>query len=76
MANQAGRFSNHVLDYAEQKKALKNLIQTFLSTFADLGIETWIMHGSLMGWWWNRQVRRPNMPAPSPRSDLVLTGII
>ena len=23
---------------------------------ADLGAETWLMHGTLMGWWWNRKV--------------------
>lgn len=22
----------------------------------DLGVETWIMHGSLLGWWWNQKV--------------------
>jgi hypothetical protein len=33
------------------------LIQTYLATFADIGVETWIMHGSLLGWWWNRKVR-------------------
>jgi hypothetical protein len=22
----------------------------------DLGAETWIMHGSLLGWWWNQRV--------------------
>ncbi|KAJ9151917.1 Protein MNN4 [Pleurostoma richardsiae] len=51
-----GRFADHVLDYAEQKKALKNLVQTYLATFSDLGIETWLMHGSLLGWWWNKQI--------------------
>jgi hypothetical protein len=52
------RFTDHVLDYAEQKRELKNLLQTYLATFSDLGIETWLMHGTLLGWWWNRQVRR------------------
>ncbi|KAL8913250.1 MAG: hypothetical protein Q9171_001897 [Xanthocarpia ochracea] len=23
---------------------------------ADLGAETWIIHGTLMGWWWNRKI--------------------
>ena len=23
---------------------------------ADLGAETWIIHGTLLGWWWNRRV--------------------
>jgi phosphorylcholine metabolism protein LicD len=44
------------LDYQEQKKSLKNLLQTYLATFSDLGIETWLMHGTLLGWWWNHQI--------------------
>ncbi|KAK3173784.1 hypothetical protein OEA41_007116 [Lepraria neglecta] len=23
---------------------------------ADLGAETWIIHGTLLGWWWNRKI--------------------
>jgi LicD family len=32
-------------------------MQTFLYTMADIGAETWIMHGTLLGWWWNQKVR-------------------
>jgi phosphorylcholine metabolism protein LicD len=35
---------------------LTNLMQTYLSTMHDIGAETWIMHGSLLGWWWNRKI--------------------
>lgn len=31
-------------------------MQAYLSTMADLGADTWIMHGTLLGWWWNRKV--------------------
>ena len=39
-----------------------------MSTFADIGVETWLMHGSLLGWWWNRQVALPSsyQDLPSP----------
>ncbi|KAL8393466.1 hypothetical protein RB595_003291 [Gaeumannomyces hyphopodioides] len=50
------RFGKRVLGYNEQKIALKNLLQTYLATFADLGLETWLMHGSLLGWWWNKGI--------------------
>jgi hypothetical protein len=23
---------------------------------ADMGVETWIMHGTLLAWWWNQKV--------------------
>jgi hypothetical protein len=55
-AHYDGRFTDHVLNYVEQKIALKNLLQTYLATFSDLGIETWLMHGTLLGWWWNQQI--------------------
>jgi len=50
-----GRFADRVMNYQESKLALQNLIQSYLATFQDLGIETWLMHGSLLGWWWNRK---------------------
>ena len=50
-------FGARVLRDDERKIHLVALIQTYLSTMADLGAETWIMHGTLMGWWWNRKVR-------------------
>ncbi|KAL4881245.1 fungal-specific transcription factor domain-containing protein [Aspergillus karnatakaensis] len=40
---------------------LSALIQTYLSTMADLGAETWIMHGSLLAWWWNQKISEPTI---------------
>ncbi|ROV99290.1 hypothetical protein VSDG_03942 [Cytospora chrysosperma] len=51
-----GRFAEKALSYNEQKSALKNLVQTYLWTFSDLGVETWLMHGSLLGWWWGKKI--------------------
>lgn len=31
-------------------------MQTYLATIRDLGIQTWLMHGSLLGWWWGKKV--------------------
>ena len=41
----------------DRQEHLNALVQSYLSTMADLGAETWLMHGTLMGWWWNRKVR-------------------
>jgi hypothetical protein len=35
---------------------VKNLIQTYLVTLNDLGIETWLIHDALLGWWWGKKV--------------------
>jgi len=51
-----GRFADHPLDYNERRSHLRALIQTYLSSMDDIGAETWIMHGSLLGWWWNRRI--------------------
>lgn len=51
-------FIDHELDYEDQKTNLTSLIQSYLTTMAELGAETWIIHGTLMGWWWNRKVGR------------------
>ena len=32
------------------------ILQAYLATFRHLHIETWIAHGTLLGWWWNGQI--------------------
>ncbi|KAF6838305.1 hypothetical protein CMUS01_04688 [Colletotrichum musicola] len=49
------RFATKVLNETAQHDAVKVLVQTYLSTLRDLGVQTWLMHGSLLGWWWNKQ---------------------
>ena len=61
------RFIDHTLPYEEQKTNLTLLMQSYLWTMADLGAETWIIHGTLLGWWWNRKVRPDNVSLPLPR---------
>ncbi|KAL2848076.1 LicD family-domain-containing protein [Aspergillus pseudoustus] len=51
-----GRFADAVLPEEETLPHLSALIQTYLSMMADLGAETWIMHGSLLAWWWNQKI--------------------
>lgn len=49
---------------------LSALIQTYLSTMSSIGAETWIMHGTLLSWWWNQKVFLPTTPSgcrPEPR---------
>ncbi|OCL03507.1 hypothetical protein AOQ84DRAFT_381567 [Glonium stellatum] len=51
-----GRFADKILSYDERRTHLTALMQTYLSAMNDIGAETWIMHGSLLGWWWNRKI--------------------
>lgn len=35
---------------------LKHMTRAYLNFFREHGLETWIAHGTLLGWWWNGQV--------------------
>ena len=50
------RFADDVLPYDIRLRHLKDLVRTYLTTMQNIGAETWIMHGSLLGWWWNRAI--------------------
>ncbi|KAK6450519.1 hypothetical protein FP744_10006769 [Trichoderma asperellum] len=50
------RFTRAILEDPEQREAIKVLVQTYLATFRDLGVQTWLMHGTLLGWWWGKKV--------------------
>ena len=52
-----GRYMQEPLELAAQNAGIKVLMQTYLATFRDLGVQTWLMHGSLLGWWWGKKVR-------------------
>ncbi|KAL9099722.1 MAG: hypothetical protein Q9163_004821 [Psora crenata] len=56
VAEGLGRFTDHTLPYEEQKSNLSLMMQSYLFYMADLGAETWIIHGTLLGWWWNRKI--------------------
>lgn len=51
-----GRFADKPLSHDERRVHLTLLIQTYLSVMNSIGTETWLMHGSLLGWYWNRKV--------------------
>ena len=56
------RFASRQIPKDDRLPHLTALMQTFLSTMADIGAETWIMHGTLLGWWWNQKVYMWQMP--------------
>ncbi|KKY18028.1 putative mannosylphosphorylation protein [Phaeomoniella chlamydospora] len=52
-----GRFADKEVPKDVRLSHLTALMQTYLATMRDIGAETWIMHGTLLGWWWNQKVR-------------------
>jgi hypothetical protein len=44
------------VSYEERTDTLHHMIHAYLLTFRDLHVETWIAHGTLLGWWWNERI--------------------
>ncbi|UNI23066.1 mannosyltransferase, variant 2 [Purpureocillium takamizusanense] len=50
------RFFKEILGEESHRNTIRVLIQTYLATLEQLGVQTWLMHGSLLGWWWGKRV--------------------
>jgi phosphorylcholine metabolism protein LicD len=50
------RFFTAEVPYTAHRAVLTNLIRSYLSTLASLHLETWIAHGTLLGWYWNQHI--------------------
>lgn len=82
LIDDASRLSRALLTYAAASFAdqplpddqvtphLSALIQTYLSTMSSIGAETWIMHGTLLSWWWNQKVSLNSLPSPQRKPTL------
>jgi len=49
-------YSGRMLNYEEKGDTLKHMVRAYLTTFRERNIETWIAHGTLLGWWWNGKI--------------------
>ncbi|EOA86692.1 uncharacterized protein SETTUDRAFT_48843, partial [Exserohilum turcica Et28A] len=48
-----GRFASGEVPVLERAWSFKLMLKTYTETMEQIGIETWLMHGCLLGWWWN-----------------------
>lgn len=44
------------MNYEARLDTLGHMTRAWLEMTAKEGIETWIAHGTLLGWWWNAKV--------------------
>lgn len=52
-----GRYFRGEVPYEEHRPALRHLIRSYLTIMRNnLGLETWLAHGTLLGWWWNGRI--------------------
>ncbi|KAL2211413.1 hypothetical protein CC79DRAFT_1268137, partial [Sarocladium strictum] len=49
-------FAKERLGDDERQTAVSGLVQSYLTTMNDLKVQTWLMHGTLLGWWWGKRV--------------------
>lgn len=49
-------YAGSPVSYEERGDALHHLIRSYLTVFRERNIETWIAHGTLLGWWWNGKI--------------------
>ncbi|KAK4075144.1 uncharacterized protein Triagg1_4808 [Trichoderma aggressivum f. europaeum] len=50
------RYFKGEISYEEHRDVLRQLIRSYLMTLHEHGVETWLAHGTLLGWWWNGQI--------------------
>ncbi|KAL9620621.1 MAG: hypothetical protein Q9160_004875 [Pyrenula sp. 1 TL-2023] len=43
-------------EISEVRKSLHTLLQSYVATMDELKVESWISHGALLGWYWNRKL--------------------
>jgi hypothetical protein len=49
-------YAGSPVSYEERGDTLHHLIRSYLTVFRERNIETWIAHGTLLGWWWNGKI--------------------
>lgn len=51
-----GRFAASVLPPETRQFHIRLLLRSYTLAMQRARVRTWVMHGSLLGWWWNRGV--------------------
>lgn len=50
------RYEHGVLSYEEKQDTQIHMMRAYLDFFKKNNVETWLAHGTLLGWWWNGKV--------------------
>lgn len=52
------RYEHGILSYEDKQDSQVHMMRAYLDFFKKNNIETWLAHGTLLGWWWNGKVRQ------------------
>jgi hypothetical protein len=50
------RYFHGMVSEEERAESLHHMVIAYLDFFRSNKLETWIAHGTLLGWWWNGEV--------------------
>ncbi|OHF00051.1 hypothetical protein CORC01_04697 [Colletotrichum orchidophilum] len=50
------RYFREAVGYDDHRIVLRNLVRSYLIITKKLKVETWLAHGTLLGWWWNGKI--------------------
>lgn len=50
------RYFAGMVGYDDHLVNLRHLVRSYLTVFRAIGVDTWLAHGTLLGWWWNGQI--------------------
>jgi hypothetical protein len=56
LAHYDQRYFSGIVSDEERTDTQLHMIRAYLDFFRDQGLDTWIAHGTLLGWWWNGKV--------------------
>lgn len=56
LAHYDRRYFSGIVTDAERTDTQVHMVRAYLSFFRERKLETWIAHGTLLGWWWNGKV--------------------
>lgn len=51
-----GRFASDELPHQTRLFHLRLMLKAYTDTMERIGVRTWLMHGCLLGWWWNARI--------------------
>jgi hypothetical protein len=66
------RYFVEAVPYDEHIVVLRNLVRSYLAMMRSVGLDTWIAHGTLLGWWWNERIMPWDYDADVQVNDTVL----
>ena len=54
------RFYHGIDTYDNKRDTQLHMLRAYFKFFSEASMETWLAHGTLLGWWWNGKVRIPD----------------